>query len=51
MFLSKDYAVKAWTTLERQNAQQAFKKNKEYILPIKLMTQKSQVFNNYWLFI
>jgi len=37
MFLSKDYAVKAWTTLERQNAQaRAFKENKEYILPIKI---------------
>jgi len=37
MFLSKYYAAKAWTTHERQNAQErAFRENKEYILPIKI---------------
>lgn len=37
MFLSKEYAEKSWTTLERQNAQaRAFKENQEYILPIKI---------------
>lgn len=37
MFLSKHYAAKQWTTLERKAAQaRAFKENKEYILPIRI---------------
>lgn len=37
MFISKHYASKRWTNLERQSAQaRAFKENKEYILPVKL---------------
>jgi hypothetical protein len=37
MFLSKYYASKVWTTLERKNAQErAFKDNIEYILPVKI---------------
>ncbi|MBL1215619.1 MAG: TIR domain-containing protein [Ignavibacteriae bacterium] len=37
MFLSKHYAAKAWTTIERQSAQErAFRESKEYILPIKI---------------
>lgn len=37
MFLSKHYAAKAWTTVERQSAQErAFRESKEYILPIKI---------------
>lgn len=37
MFLSENYARKAWTNHERKNAQaRAFKENKEYILPLKI---------------
>ena len=37
MFLSKAYATKAWTNLERQNAQaRAFQENEEYILPVRM---------------
>lgn len=37
MFLSKHYAEKAWTTLERRSAQErAFKERREYILPIRI---------------
>ena len=37
MFLSKNYAEKAWTKLERQNAQaRAFQEHSEYILPVRL---------------
>ncbi|KAF0140354.1 MAG: TIR protein [Stygiobacter sp.] len=37
MLLSKDYADKMWTTLERKSAQaRAFREKTEYILPIRL---------------
>lgn len=37
MLLSKDYAQKMWTSLERQSAQaRAFREKTEYILPIRL---------------
>lgn len=37
MFLSKHYAWKDWTRLERQSAQaRAFKQNQEYILPLRI---------------
>jgi len=37
MLLSKHYATKSWTNLERKNAQaRAFRENLEYILPIRL---------------
>lgn len=37
MIISEHYAKKAWTNLERRNAQErAFKENEEYILPIRL---------------
>ncbi len=37
MLLSKNYANKSWTTLERQSAQaRAFREQNEYILPIRL---------------
>lgn len=37
MFISKAYAERAWTTLERRSAQErAFKENREYILPVRL---------------
>lgn len=37
MFLSRNYARKVWTNLERQNAQaRALKDNREYILPVRL---------------
>ncbi len=36
MFISNDYAKKAWTTLERRSAQsRAFEENSEYILPAR----------------
>jgi TIR domain len=37
MFLSANYARKAWTSHERRNAQAgAFRENREYILPLRL---------------
>jgi hypothetical protein len=37
MIISKHYASKTWTTLERQNAQaRAFREQQEYLLPIRL---------------
>lgn len=37
MFLSKEYATKVWTTLERQNAQaRAITEKGEYILPVRM---------------
>jgi hypothetical protein len=37
MFLSANYARKAWTNHERQNAQaRAFREHREYILPVRL---------------
>jgi hypothetical protein len=37
MLLSKNYAKKSWTNLERQSAQtRAFREQREYILPIRL---------------
>jgi hypothetical protein len=37
MFLSKQYALKAWTNHERRAAQaRAFQENEEYILPVRL---------------
>ena len=36
MFISKDYAARVWTNLERQGAQaRAMKENQEYILPAR----------------
>ena len=37
MFLSKYYAAKLWTNLERQASQaRAFRENTEYIMPVRL---------------
>lgn len=37
MFISKHYAIKLWTNLEREAAQaRAFLENEEYILPVRL---------------
>src|SRR5438094_268682 len=37
MFLTRHYATKVWTNLERQAAQnRAIRENREYILPIRL---------------
>ena len=36
MFISADYAMKAWTNHQRRSAQaRAFQENEEYILPVR----------------